>query len=180
MFALAGCSLAVLAFAQQRPDAELILNGNFDATMESWSAVAPGGVKGSARLVRDEPLDSQSPDALRIEAAEYGFGAANAAPGGLHVESGDWYDVSFAARMESQGSVGLLFSLETPDGKKYCARTTLPEIGRVGTPIEGSQRWRKYTVSLHAYASDPNCRLVITPIEPATVVIDSIEMVRRK
>jgi hypothetical protein len=180
MFPLAWLSLSLLAFAQQRPDAELILNGNFDAMMQSWSAVAPGGVKGSARLVIDEPLGSQSPDALRIEATEYGFGVANTRPGGLQVKSGDWYDVSFAARMESQGSVGLLFSLETPDGKEYCARTTLPEIGRVGTPIEGNQRWRKYTVSLHAYASDPNCRLVITPIEPATVVIDSIEMTQRK
>jgi hypothetical protein len=173
-------SLGVLVLAQQRSSSDLILNGNFDAAMELWSPVSPGNAKGSIRLTTDEPFNSQSPAALRIEATQYGFGVAYTTPGGLQVKSGDWYDISFAGRMESPGSVGLLFSLETPDGKKYCARTTLPEIGRVGTPLEGNPSWRKYTVSLHAYASDPTCRLVITPIEPATVVIDSISMTPRK
>src|SRR4051794_18536649 len=46
----------------------------------------------------------------------------------IPVEQGQWFDVTFSA-INERGSVGLVFSLETADGKVF-ARTTLPEIGR--------------------------------------------------
>jgi hypothetical protein len=100
----------------------------------------------------------------------------------MNITSGQWYDVTFRARKEDNVGLGLLFSLETPDGKNICARTTLPEVGRggIGRAIEGNNIWREYTVSLHAYASDPKCRLVISPIETGTVFLDDVSLVPRK
>lgn len=173
------CGAIVLA--QPKPASNLISNGEFESDPAGWVFVSRGGAVGSMQIVADKPLNPQQPKSARIEAKELGEVCGIATPPNVSIKSGSWYDISFVGRMENAGSsVGLLFSLETEDGKKICARTTLPEIGRVGKIIEGNaDNWRQYTVSLHAYGTDAKCRLVISPIEPATVYIDSISMNQR-
>jgi len=66
--------------------------------------------------------------------------------------------------------VGLVFSLESADGSRVCARATIPEVAGRGestpwacTPTPRSQ-----------------VRLVITPIEPTTMWLDVVSLFPRK
>jgi hypothetical protein len=189
IFAIALLTCAAGGCARMSPSAaprNLVLNGDFESGMDGWSYVSEGNAAGSAELVSDMPLNSASPHVLKLVASALGqrCGIANSGGArGINVSSGQWYEATFYARAEPPGrGIGLVFSLETPDGKKVCGRTTLPEIGRggeIGTPVEGSDRWREYRVSIHAYASDPHCRLVISPIEPATLFFDGITLAPR-
>lgn len=175
------CLIGAVSVAQQKPAANLLRNGDFESGQAGWTFVSRGNASGSMQISTDKPLDAQQPKSVRIEAKELGEVCGIATAADLNITSGVWYDISFSGRMENAGnSVGLLFSLETEDGRKVCARTTLPEIGRVGKIIEGNpDNWRQYSVSLHAYGADAKCRLVISPIEPATVYVDSISMHQR-
>jgi hypothetical protein len=107
-------------------------------------------------------------------------GAINHMP--VNVDEGKWYDATFRAFAEGR-SVGIVFSLEGPDGK-VLARTTLPEIGRMrrggaGNDVEANPAPRKYNVALHARASDSHAHLTLSPIEPTSVWIESIKLTPR-
>jgi hypothetical protein len=179
-FVIAFISGTMLVFAQYTT--QMVQNGNFESDMTGWSFVAHGG-RGSARLTDDSPLNDKSPHSLRLEVIELGdgCGVANAGYEGMKVQKDRYYDATFFARKADGVGVGLVFSLETADGKKVCARTTLPEIGRggIGEQVEGNNQWRKYTVSFHAYESDPKCRLVISPVEPAILYLDEVSLAPR-
>jgi len=125
-----------------------------------------------------QPLNERNPHSLKLTVTGMGnpeegnlCGIVNSGFWGMNIVKGDWYDVSFHARAEENRSVGMVFSLET-EGGKVCAMATLPEIGRGG--------WREYKLSLHAYDSDPKCRLVITPVEPVTMWLDVVSLFPRK
>jgi hypothetical protein len=109
----------------------------------------------------------------------------------IEVKDDHWYDITFSA-MTQTGTVGLVFSLESADGK-VLARTTLPEIGR-GRGGRGGRRgaasapatvpaapaaWPKYLVALHARAADGKAHLVIAPIEPTTIWLESLTWAER-
>ena len=151
----------------------------FKSDLPAWSFIAEGGAEGSMTLDVNNPLNDRNPHSLKMVVSKLGTrcGIANSGYWGMNVQAGEWYDATFYARTEGQGEgprprgVGLVFSLESTDGKKVCARATLPEIGG---------GWRKYTLGLHAEASDPNCRLVITPIEPVTMWFDVVSLFPRK
>jgi alpha-N-arabinofuranosidase len=152
----------------------------FQDELPAWSFVAEGGAEGSMHLDVNSPLNDRNPHSLRMTVTKMGTrcGIANSGFWGINVRAGEWYDASFYARTEGAGGmggrprgVGLVFSLETADGSKLCARATIPEVGGP---------WRKYTLALRADASDPKCRLVITPIEPTTMWLDVVSLFPRK
>ncbi len=153
----------------------------FKTDLPAWSFIAEGGAEGSMALDVNDPLNDRNPHSLKMVVSRMGTrcGIANSGYWGMAVKAGEWYDATFYARTDGQGQgqgfrprgVGLVFSLESGDGKRVCARATLPEIGGP---------WRKYTLGLHAEASDPNCRLVITPIEPVTMWLDCVSLFPRK
>jgi alpha-L-arabinofuranosidase len=156
------------------------VNTWFDSDLPAWSPVAEGGARGAMTLDVNNPLNDRNPHSLKLVVTSKGTrcGIANSGYWGMNIQAGEWYDATFYARTESGGGprgggrgVGLVFSLETGRGKKVCARATIPEIGGA---------WRKYTLALHAEASDPNCRLVITPIEPTTMWFDVVSLFPRK
>ena len=95
----------------------------------------------------------------------------------LRVEAGRFYDIAFSGRAD-KASVGLVFSLETADGK-VLARTTLPEIGRANRGTAASSEWLQYLVSLHAQATDGDAVLTVTPIEPTHIVLKHLMLTPR-
>ncbi len=93
--------------------------------------------------------------------------------------------MTFSASTE-RGTIGLIFSLETSDGK-VLARTTLPEIGGAradagrgrSAPTTSAQAWPEFLVSLHARASDSSAHVTITPIEPTNIWLDGLTLTPR-
>ncbi len=157
----------------------------FKTDLPGWSLVKEGDAEGAIQLDADAPLNDRNPHSLRLSVTKLGTrcGVANSGYWGVNVQEGQWYDASFYARTAEGKSVGLVFSLESQDASRVCARTTIPEIGRGGRGpgAEASQgSWRRYTLSLKANASDPNCRLVISAIEPVTVWLDVVSLFPRK
>ena len=155
----------------------------WDTPTPGWSLVAEGGAEGSISLETDTPLNDRNPHSLKLTVTEMGdrCGVANSGFWGMNVEEGQWYDATFCAHGDR--SVGLVFSLEAEDGT-VCARATIPEVGggmrgRGGASAQASP-WRKYQLSLQAHASNPKCRLVIEPIEPATMWFDVVSLYPRE
>ncbi len=157
-----------------------------------WTLLKEGEAEGIIEQDAKHPV-STSPHLLRIAVTKTAApgkgraGAANNTP--IAVRDGQWFEVTFSGVTE-RGSIGLVFSLEGPDGK-VLARTTLPEIGRgagggrgrgrgapTTAPVVGAN-WSKYLVSLHARAAEPNAHLVITPIEPTNVWLDGLTITPR-
>lgn len=160
----------------------------FHDDLPGWSFLAEGGAEGSMGIDTNNPLNDRNPHSLRLVVTKPGTrcGVANSGFWGINVQAGEWYDATFYARTEGNKGVGLVFSLESATGDKVCARATIPEIGRgeFGPPQPGDSgspgQWRKYTLGLHANASDPKCRLVIAPIEPVTMWLDVVSLFPRK
>ena len=156
-----------------------------------WSELKEGDGAGTFQMDAKNAANPH-PHLLRISVTRYPeagkgrYGVKNAAS--IAVKEGAAYDIRFGGASEGIG-VGLVFSLETDDGK-VLARTTLPEIGRgagrgsgpasspvvTGTP---AAPWRQYLVSLTARSSAPNARLTITPIEQVPVWIEDLTIVER-
>jgi hypothetical protein len=148
-----------------------------------WSLLKEGEAEGNIEQDAKHPA-RDAEHLLRIQATKTAgpgkgrVGATSSTP--IEVREGQWYDASFSATTE-RGSIGLVFSLESADGK-VLARTTLPEIGRGRGPRGASApegAWTKYTVALHARGSDPKAHLVITPIEPTNVWIEGLRLTER-
>jgi len=108
----------------------------FKTDLPGWSFLAEGGGEGSMQLDVNTPLNNRNPHSLRMAVTKTGTrcGVANSGYWGINVQAGEWYDGTFYARTEGNRSVGLVFSLESQDGKRVCARATIPEIGMGGRP----------------------------------------------
>ncbi len=153
----------------------------FQSDLPAWSLDSDGQARGSMALDVNNPLNDRNPHSLKLVVVAKGIrcGIANSGYWGMNVQQGEWYDATFYARTQSGGmggpgggrGVGLVFSLESENGRTVCARATIPEIGG---------GWRKYTLALHAEASYPKCRLVITPLEPTTMWFDCVSLFPRR
>ena len=168
-----------------------------------WSMLKEGKAERTAEVDAKHPTNTD-PHLLKIAITKYPefgqgrLGLKNATP--IAVQEGRSYDITFNGISEGIG-VGLVFSLETDDGK-VLARTTLPEIGRGArggrggrgaTPSSDSTNaatsqavspapvppWRSYRLSVKAMASSPNAHLIVTAIEPVPVWIENVALVER-
>lgn len=141
----------------------------------SWRILAEGGA------VMELAADTNAPasqgagtNSLRLTVKQTGerFGIVCADMGKMKLESGQWYDLSFNARTETQKTFALTVSLESPNGKKVFARTTLPEVG-------GSQ-WSRFSVALHVRQPAAKCRMVIALADTGTLWLNDLSVVLRK
>jgi hypothetical protein len=156
------------------------------AWRDGWSLLREGEAQGEIAAPATHPAVTDPQAALlritatRVPGPGQGrIGAVNSQP--VEVRADGWYDITFSAATQS-GSVGLVFSLESPDGT-VLARTTLPEIGRGGRGARGARAgatgpWPQYLVGLHARGAG-TARLVITPIEPTTIWLQNLQLVER-
>lgn len=152
-----------------------------------WSELIEGQAQASVEQNLPHP-SSSSAHLLHImcsKTAAPGEGRAGATcTTTIAVKEGQWFDVTFIG-MNERGSSGLVFSLETADGK-VLARTTLPEIGRrlrgpPGAATASTQpTWNNYLVSLHARGSDPAAHMTVTPIESTSVWLDGLTITPRQ
>ncbi len=162
--------------------------------VSGWSMFKEGKAEGTAEIDAKHATNP-NPHLIRIaitKLAPFGegrLGVKNSTP--IAVKQGQSYDITFKGISEGIG-VGLVFSLETDDGK-VLARTTLPEIGRgarggrgANTPptsdpgAESPAPWRDYLLSVKAVASAPNAHLTITAIEPGGVWIENVSIEERR
>jgi len=159
---------------------ELILNGDFEAKaktsdneMPGWTLIVDGGGKAEMSRCVDLPAKEENPHSLRLSVTKHQprAGVANGGNGGMSVIAGDWYELTFQARTETNKHFGLIISLESGNGRKVCSRATLPEVGGA---------WKTYSLALQARESDPKARLVIAMPEPGTIWFDSVSLVPAK
>ena len=140
----------------------------------NWSVLSEGGavVELAPDTVSPLPGD-QTTNTLRITIKKIGerFGAVCPEMGNLKLESGDWCDLSFNARTDPPKTFALIVSLESPDGRKVFARTTLPEVG--------GDQWGRFSVALHVRAPASRCRLVIALADTGTIWLNDVSLVRR-
>lgn len=173
-----------------------------------WSLLKEGKAEGTAEIDAKHPTNP-NPHLIKIaitQLAPFGegrLGVKNSAP--IAVKEGQSYDITFGGFREGSDrdpGVGLVFSLETDDGK-VLARTTLPEIGRGAggggrgrgrggapstAPAGGAAAattapaapWRTYLLGVKARASASNAHLTITAIEPVPVWIENLTIVERQ
>ena len=142
----------------------------------SWKALVEGGAQIEiAQEVAAPPLlDGQDTNALRITVQQTGerFGIVCADMGKTKLQTGEWYDFAFDARTDTRKTFALTVSLESPDGKKVFARTTLPEVGRTS--------WAHYTVALHVRQPASKYRMVITLADTGTIWLNDLSVILRK
>lgn len=172
--------------------AEMIQNRSFeDASFPlAWKLVKSGTAEGALALDRSKPLNARNPTSLRLEitraggrvgVASEGFrgvpqrGRASEwmprfeqAVGGIAVERGKKYDLSFYAR--AGGEVGpVTATLERKDGAVLASRT----VRRIGGD------WKKQTVTLAPRATETEARLVLSAERPGTLWLDMVSMFPR-
>ncbi len=141
----------------------------------SWKTLAEGGAV--VELVPDPgtPLpNGRDTNSLRLTVKQTGqrFGLVCADMGKMKLEPDQWYDLSLNARTDTQKTFALTVSLESPDGKKVFARTTLPEVG-------GNQ-WGRFSVALHVRQPASQCRMVIALADTGTLWLNDISVGLRK
>jgi hypothetical protein len=180
------CAAIILAInfwaAAQENNSSTKADDSRQDLMTGWSLLKEGVAEGTFEADAARPSD---PDQkyLHVNATKTAgpgqgrVGAINSSP--IDVRADAWYDATFRAIADGR-PVGMVFSLEGADGK-VLARTTFPEIGRVGRGARGNEKaveenpaLRKYSVALHARGTDPRAHLVMTPIEPMSVWIDEL------
>ena len=159
-----------------------------DGTITSgWVELKQGEAEGTIQMDAKHATNPD-PHLLKLSVTRYAgpgkgrFGARNTLA--IPVQEGASYEVTFKGVSEGIG-VGLVFSLETDDGK-VLARTTLPEIGRGGGRGRGrgasassaGPTWQPYLVSLHARASGTG-HLVVTPIETVPVWLENVRIEKK-
>jgi hypothetical protein len=141
----------------------------------SWKTLAEGGAE--VELVPDPapPVpDGQNTNSLRLTVKQTGerFGIVCADMGEMKLEPGQWYDLSFNARTDTRKTFALTVSLESPDGKKVFARTTLPEVG--------GDQWGHFSVALNVRQPASKCRMVIALADTGTLWLNDISVSLRK
>jgi len=92
--------------------------------------------------------------------------AAKALAGGLAVEQGQEYRLSFYARCETGFSGPLTASIEKQNGT-VLAKQNISDLGA---------EWKKFECALTVSASDVNARLVVTATTPGTLYLDMVSL----
>lgn len=172
--------------------AEMVQNRSFeDADFPvAWTLVKGDGAAGSFALDKSKPLNHKNPTSLRLEIGSAGgrVGVASAgfrgvpqrpranpaewrprfeqADGGIAVQQGKRYNLSFYARAGQGFSGSLRVTLERKDGSVLASQT----VAGIGAD------WKRSAVSLTPRATEPNARLVLSAETPGVVWLDMVSL----
>ena len=173
--------------------AEMIQNRSFeDADFPiAWRLIKSAVDQGSIALDKSQPLNAKNPTSLRLTITNTGGGRVGVAsdgfvgvaqrprerpamwlprfenaPGGIAVEQGKKYDLSFYARADQGFSGPLTVSLERQEGGVLASQ----KIRGIGP------NWKKFTVSLTASATDADARLVLAATKPGVIWLDMVSL----
>jgi alpha-L-arabinofuranosidase len=175
--------------------AEMIQNRSFeDAPFPvAWTLVKSESADGKVALDKTSPLNAKNPTSLRLDItlaggrvglASDGFRGAPQNPrnrpevwlprferaaGGIAVEKGEKYYLSFFARSGQSFTGPLTVTLERKDGGILACRT----VERL-TP-----EWKKWSVTLLPAETCSEARLVLAAQQPGTVWLDMVSMFPR-
>lgn len=129
-----------------------------------------GASKCRMEYVMGSPVDRNNPHYLRFTALEEGQGFANQAYGGVYLQEGKRYKVSFYARTAAyEGNVRVLVRKE----KEVCAEAC---VTLYHAPEEEGQMWRRYETDLKAQRDVKAGEFVILLENKGTVEFDFISM----
>lgn len=137
-----------------------------------WTTIAEAGSEAALTADASVPPNSTETNSLRltVKKSRGRAGVFTAGPKRMKLASGDWYDLTFYARTETNRHFGLVVSLESRDGKSVCARATIPEVGGA---------WKKYVLALQTRRSNSRARLVIGMPESGTVWLAGVSLISR-
>ncbi len=140
----------------------------------SWKILAEGGA--AVELAPDTASPAPGwlgTNTLRITVNKTGerVGVACTNMGQMKLATGDWYDFSFNACSDPPKTFALVVSLESLDGKKVLARTTLPEVG--------GDQWGHFSVALYVRQPASKCRMVIALADTGTLWLNDLSVVLR-
>lgn len=177
------CVAAGAVLGQATQHAEMIANGDFEAPVQgavipNWTEVREGPAEGTISLDAGADAHGAASHGLKMAVTKVGDRLGEAATGPeMSLREGQWYDGTFMAQTvgataAAQGAphIGLVFSLESADGKRVLARATIPEIGGP---------WKTYNFALQSRGTEEHARLVIWLIEPCTMWLDNVSMTPR-
>ena len=158
--------------------AELIANRGFDwptPALQAWDKDYRGG--GTARLTRQAgfPLHPNTAQYLRIEVLhpgkdQAGVGVSNGGFGGIAVQQGAAYNLSFYARPHRGYTGGLTVALESKTGERLASfrldakdwknKQPAAKPSSPVAPVEPAN-WVKYTAQLKPTATVADAKLVV-------------------
>ncbi len=127
-----------------------------DGEWPGWTMEATGGSDVDFKLVQDQPLNPATPHSLQITIHATNppgrVAVINDGYWGMAIQSGEDYKLSFFLRGNGE-AVPIVATLESADGKV---------LANSRVNADGGLSWKKYQTILHATATDPKARLVLS------------------
>jgi alpha-N-arabinofuranosidase len=155
---------------------ELVQNRVFKDDAQNpvhWSAVQSAGAAVTIALDTAQPLNTNLPTSLRLEAANASdqarAGVANDGYWGIPVQAQTRYTASFYARAAAEFTGEVTVAIEGKDGATVYTHAAIRHL---------SADWKKYTVTLKTGAVTPTdqARLVLTVNRPGTVWFNLVSL----
>jgi len=145
-----------------------------DSEWPGWTMETTGGSEADFKLVQDQPLNAATPHSLQVTIRSLNpagrVAVINDGYWGMAIRSGENYKLSFFLRA-SGVPVPLVATLESADGKV---------LARSQIDAEGGDDWKKYQAVLHATATDPKARLVLSFLKRGQAWLDFVSLFPEK
>ncbi|MBN2064960.1 MAG: family 43 glycosylhydrolase [Sedimentisphaerales bacterium] len=138
----------------------------FDDGMFSWDVKVADEARAEFALKNDKPLNANNPNYLNIAVVKAGeVSLSTAGFGGIAVEAGKKYNVSFYARSEDyKGKVAV--QLQDAEGA---------ELGTVMVSVNANQ-WTRYEVAIKSKATSAKARLALKFSGTGSLDLDMISL----
>ncbi len=139
-----------------------------------WTMEASGGSDADFELVDVNPLNASTPHSLQVTIRSIKppgrVAVVNDGYWGMAVAEGKNYKLSLFVRGNGS-TLPIIAALESVNGK---------ELARSQLQTDGSAGWKKYETSLHASASDPKARLVLSFPSTGQLWLDFVSLFPEK
>ena len=151
--------------------AEMVRNRAFNdpAAADYWTLVTQGSAAGSISVDTTQPLNTNTPNSLKItmSSGTGSVGAANAGFWGMSFQAGATYKLNLYV-MGPNGFAGpLTAKLESAGGTKIYGQTSFSGL---------TTNWQNFSAALVASTTDTNAQLALSIASPGTVWVDMVSL----